>query len=63
MSSPPPIRSISPAIELAEDAGASTLAWFQSATLAVEHKGDGSPVTAADLPPKRVRATCRDASR
>ena len=28
------------AIELAEDAGASTLAWFQSATLAVEHKGD-----------------------
>ena len=37
------------AIELAEDAGASTLAWFQSATLAVEHKGDGSPVTAADL--------------
>ena len=37
------------AIELAEDAGASTLAWFQSATLAVERKGDGSPVTAADL--------------
>jgi len=37
------------AIELAKDAGASTLAWFQSATLAVERKGDGSPVTAADL--------------
>lgn len=37
------------AIELAADAGASTLAWFQSATLTVEHKGDGSPVTAADL--------------
>ena len=37
------------AIELAEDAGASTLAWFQSATLPVERKGDGSPVTAADL--------------
>lgn len=37
------------AIELAEHAGTSTLAWFQSATLAVERKGDGSPVTAADL--------------
>ncbi|MEO0492852.1 MAG: inositol monophosphatase family protein [Actinomycetota bacterium] len=37
------------AIELAEAAGAGTLEWFQNAALAVEHKGDGSPVTAADL--------------
>lgn len=37
------------AIELAEAAGAGTLDHFQSAALAVEHKGDGSPVTAADL--------------
>ena len=37
------------AIEIAEAAGAGTLEWFQNATLAVEHKGDGSPVTAADL--------------
>ena len=50
MSSPAADRAdLAFAIELAEDAGASTLAWFQSATLAVEHKGDGSPVTAADL--------------
>ena len=50
MSSPAADRAdLAFAIKLAEDAGASTLAWFQSATLAVEHKGDGSPVTAADL--------------
>ena len=37
------------AIEIAEAAGAGTLEWFQNAALAVDHKGDGSPVTAADL--------------
>ena len=37
------------AIELATEAGSTTLEWFQDRTLAVEHKGDGSPVTAADL--------------
>ncbi len=42
------------AIELATEAGASTLEWFQSAALAVEHKGDGSPVTAADLAAERL---------
>ncbi|MEM9467920.1 MAG: inositol monophosphatase family protein [Actinomycetota bacterium] len=36
------------AIDLAEAAGAVTLEWFQHAELAVEHKGDGSPVTIAD---------------
>ena len=56
MSSPAADRAdLAFAIKLAEDAGASTLAWFQSATLAVEHKGDGSPVTAADL---AARAEC-----
>lgn len=37
------------AIDLAEAAGATTLDLFQNPTLAVDHKGDGSPVTAADL--------------
>lgn len=37
------------AIDLAIEAGTSTLEWFQNRALAVEHKGDGSPVTAADL--------------
>lgn len=37
------------AIELAVEAGASTLEWFQNAALSVEHKSDGSEVTAADL--------------
>lgn len=37
------------AIDLARRAGATTLALFQSRSLKVDHKGDGSPVTAADL--------------
>lgn len=37
------------AIELAVAAGTSTLDLFQNSALRVEHKGDGSPVTAADL--------------
>ena len=42
------------AIELAQAAGSSTLAWFQHADLTVDHKGDGSPVTAADLAAERL---------
>ena len=42
------------AIELAEAAGSSTLAWFQHTDLTVDHKGDGSPVTAADLAAERL---------
>lgn len=37
------------AIDLARRAGATTLPRFQDAALRVEHKGDGSPVTEADL--------------
>ena len=36
------------AVKAARAAGAETLRWFRQATLSVEHKGDGSPVTAAD---------------
>ncbi len=49
-----PIPSVDPhlvefAVELARSAGRLTLDWFQSASLTVDHKVDGSPVTAADL--------------
>lgn len=37
------------AVDLAVAAGATTLELFGSTTLQIEHKGDGSPVTAADL--------------
>ena len=37
------------AVALARDAGRLTLDWFQRHDLEIEHKGDGSPVTAADL--------------
>jgi len=37
------------AVHIARDAGELTLHWFRRAGLAVEHKGDGSPVTEADL--------------
>ncbi|MEM9202492.1 MAG: inositol monophosphatase family protein [Actinomycetota bacterium] len=48
---PPPAdpRDLEFAIAIAIEAGASTLPWFQNAALRIEHKGDGSPVTAADL--------------
>ncbi|RIK73019.1 MAG: histidinol-phosphatase [Planctomycetota bacterium] len=36
------------AVDAARAAGDETLRWFRQATLAVERKGDGSPVTAAD---------------
>ncbi len=37
------------AVELARSAGRLTLDWFQSSTLGVDLKSDGTPVTAADL--------------
>ncbi len=42
------------AIDLAEAAGATTLELFQNPALAVDVKGDGSPVTAADLAAERL---------
>ncbi len=36
-------------IEVAREAGRLTLNWFQTASLSIEHKSDGTPVTAADL--------------
>jgi histidinol-phosphatase len=48
---PPPVDPalVDTAIDIARSAGARTLDWFNRADLAVEHKGDGSPVTDADL--------------
>ena len=37
------------AVDIARAAGEITLGWFGRRDLAVDHKGDGSPVTAADL--------------
>ena len=36
------------ACRFAAEAGALTLEWFRSNELDLEHKGDGTPVTAAD---------------
>jgi histidinol phosphatase-like enzyme (inositol monophosphatase family) len=41
------------AVGLARTAGDRTLQWFRAADLAVEHKGDGTPVTAADRDAER----------
>ena len=41
------------ALDIARTAGDMTLKWFQSSTLAVETKGDGSPVTEADKTAER----------
>lgn len=40
-------------VDLVREAGALTLRWFRSATLDVERKGDGTPVTAADKAAER----------
>lgn len=42
------------AVAIAREAGQLTLAWFQSESLAVAAKGDGSPVTAADRAAERL---------
>jgi histidinol-phosphatase len=46
---PPADRALlDEAVALARDAGRTTLRWFRSADLAVDRKGDGTPVTEAD---------------
>lgn len=40
-------------LEIARGAGDVTLRWFQSSTLTVENKSDGTPVTQADLAAER----------
>ncbi|MEQ8841533.1 MAG: inositol monophosphatase family protein [Acidimicrobiales bacterium] len=51
MSSFPPVDPslVDAAVEIARMAGELTLGWFRNDDLAVDHKADGSPVTAADL--------------
>ena len=47
------------AVRAARAAGAETLRWFRQSSLAVDRKGDGSPVTAAD----RAAETAQQAGR
>ena len=42
------------AVALAREAGRLTLEWFRTVDLAVERKGDGTPVTAADRATERL---------
>src|SRR3954462_7436377 len=42
------------AVALARQAGALTLRWFRSPDLAVDQKGDGTPVTEADRAAERL---------
>jgi histidinol-phosphatase len=41
------------AVELVRRAGAMTMEWFQSSTLVIDRKGDGTPVTEADRAAER----------
>jgi histidinol phosphatase-like enzyme (inositol monophosphatase family) len=41
------------AVELVQEAGRLTLQWFRSPDLAIDRKGDGTPVTAADRAAER----------
>ena len=52
---PPPVDQalLDEAVALARDAGRLTLDWFRSVDLAVDRKGDGTPVTAADRAAER----------
>lgn len=55
MSTPPADqRTLDQAVGIARAAGDLTLRWFRSADLAVERKGDGTPVTAADRAAERL---------
>lgn len=47
---PPPASAVDlhNAVEFAQEAGELTLRWFKGRSLELEHKSDGSPVTAAD---------------
>ncbi|MEY2454929.1 MAG: hypothetical protein QOK06_23 [Acidimicrobiaceae bacterium] len=60
---PPADRALlDEAVALAREAGASTLRWFRSDDLAVDRKGDGTPVTEADRHAESlVRAHIADA--
>jgi len=51
MSELPPVDAelVAAAVEITRAAGALTLEWFCNDDLEIDHKGDGSPVTAADL--------------
>jgi len=42
------------AIDMAMEAGRLTLEWFATDSLAVDHKSDGTPVTAADLAAEKM---------
>jgi histidinol-phosphatase len=54
VSAPPAdARTLEVAVALARAAGDTTLRWFRSADLEVEHKADGSPVTEADRAAER----------
>jgi len=52
----PPVdaRLLDQAVALAREAGKLTLEWFRSVDLAVDRKGDGTPVTAADRAGERL---------
>lgn len=45
---------VTEAVELARAAGEATLQWFRHAELAVDRKGDGTPVTQADREAERL---------
>ena len=64
MRAPPPIdqATLDTAVALLREAGQRTLRWFRAVDLAVERKGDGSPVTAADKDAERfLRARLAEA--
>jgi histidinol phosphatase-like enzyme (inositol monophosphatase family) len=55
MVTPPVERALlDEAVALAREAGRLTLGWFRSVDLAIERKGDGTPVTAADRAAERL---------
>lgn len=55
MVTPPPVARelLDEAVLLAREAGRLTLEWFRASDLAVDRKGDGTPVTAADRAAER----------
>jgi histidinol phosphatase-like enzyme (inositol monophosphatase family) len=55
VSVPPPADPalLEEAVDLTRQAGELTLRWFRSIELSVDHKGDGTPVTAADKAAER----------
>ncbi|MEZ5246797.1 MAG: inositol monophosphatase family protein [Acidimicrobiales bacterium] len=63
MSDRPPVDEtlVATAVEIARAAGELTLGWFRTTALSVDHKADGSPVTAADLAAETlIREQLRD---